>query len=911
MKMPLRLRRIDAADVALPPDTSAQAAPKRCLQVARGLQAIPQGRHTTTQPMTAIEARDDPAQATGEPPGFLRRFAMPAIAVVLLVLAWFAVSHLAANVSYADIRSAIDGTGARALIAALAFTALSFAALTVYDLSALAFVGRRLPLPVVALTSFCAYAVGNTVGFGALTAGAIRYRFYTSQGVEPEEIAGIVTFVTLAFGLGLAGVAGAGMLAAGGELAGLLSPAAARLLGGAVLLALAGLVLAAGDGRTLRLFSRDWRLPSRRLMLRQFFATAVDVSASAAVLWALLPTGSASLPAVIALYAVAVGLGVLSHVPAGLGVFETVIVAGLGPRAGVDAVLGALVLYRVIYHLVPLVLAVLAISALEMRRVVASPLAALALRAATRMAPPTIGAFTLVLGAVLIFSGVTPVGEAPLTLLAAWLPLPLVEGAHFLGSVLGVVLLLVARGLVFRLDGAWWLAMVLVPLSMVLAMAKGVALGEAVLLATLLTGLIASRRVFSRPASLLHQALSPGWLAAMGTLVVTAAALLFFVYKEVAYSHELWWQFELSGEAPRSLRAMIGILLTAGFGAGWMLLRPSSGAAARPTRQELDQAMRIVAAQPRTEACLVAMGDKSLLFSADGRAFIMYGRQGRSWVALSDPVGPRECWPELVWRFVEMAGRAGGRAVFYQVAADSLALYADAGLMAFKLGEEARVPLAEFDLHGPRRAGLRQAINRAEREGLEFSILPPAAVPAHLAELAEVSAAWMAYHKVREKRFSLGAFDPDYLQGQPVALLRRGGRIVAFANLLLTELRDEVSIDLMRFVPDAPNGVMEVLLTRLLLHYKDAGHATFNLGMAPLSGLSASEAAPVWHRVGRAVFEHGERYYNFAGLRAFKSKFRPEWRPRYLAVGGGINPMLALTDITVLIGGGLKGVIGK
>ena len=169
----------------------------------------------------------------------------------------------------------------------------------------------------------------------------------------------------------------------------------------------------------------------------------------------------------------------------------------------------------------------------------------------------------------------------------------------------------------------------------------------------------------------------------------------------------------------------------------------------------------------------------------------------------------------------------------------------------------------------------------------------------------------MAYHKVREKRFSLGAFDPDYLRGQPVALLRRNGRIVAFANLLLTELRDEVSIDLMRFVPDAPNGVMEVLLTRLMLHYKDAGHATFNLGMAPLSGLSASEAAPVWHRVGRAVFEHGERYYNFAGLRAFKSKFRPDWRPRYLAVSGGLNPMLALTDITVLIGGGLKGVIGK
>jgi len=862
--------------------------------------------------MVDMATRDDAVPASGESASLLRRVGMPALAVLLLILAWFAVSRLAAEVSYDDLRATIAATAPATLLAALAFTALSFAALTLYDLGALAFVGRRLPLPVVALTSFCAYAVGNTIGFGALTAGAIRYRFYTSQGVEPEEIAGIVTFVTVAFGLGLAGVAGLGLLSAAGEFAHLpLSPAGLQGIGLAVLAVLAGLVLAAGPGRTVRLFAREWRLPSRRLMLRQFLATAVDVSASAAVLWILLPADSASLPAVVALYAVAVGLGVLSHVPAGLGVFETVIVAGLGDRVGIDGVLGALVLYRVIYHLVPLVLAVLVISVLEMRRVVANPLAALALRAATRMAPPTIGAFTLVLGAVLIFSGVTPVGEGPLDLLEVWLPLPVVEGAHFLGSVLGVVLLLVARGLVYRLDGAWWLAMVLVPLSMMLSMAKGVALGETALLATLLLALIVSRRVFSRPASLLHQALSPGWLAAMATLIATAAALLFFVYKEVGYTHELWWQFELSGEAPRSLRALVGIVLTAGFGAGWMLLRPFTAATALPARQEREQAMRIVAAQPRTEACLVAMGDKRLLFSADGRAFIMYGRQGRSWVALSDPVGPRECWPELVWRFVELAGQAGGRAVFYQVSANSLALYADAGLMAFKLGEEARVPLVDFDLKGARRAGLRQAINRGEREQLEFSILPPEQVPARLAELAAVSTAWMAHHKVREKRFSLGAFDPDYLHGQPVAVLTRDGRIVAFANLLLTGLKEEASIDLMRFVPEAPNGVMEVLLTRLMLHFKAEGYAAFNLGMAPLSGLSASAAAPVWHRVGRAVFEHGERFYNFAGLRAFKAKFRPEWQPRYLAVGGGINPMLALTDIAVLIGGGLKGVIGK
>ncbi|NMG36140.1 bifunctional lysylphosphatidylglycerol flippase/synthetase MprF [Azoarcus sp. TTM-91] len=842
----------------------------------------------------------------------LRRLALPAIVVLVLALAWFAFSRLMGEVSYADLKAALDAVPATAIAAALVCTILSFAALTVYDLGALEFVGRKPPRVAVALTSFCAYAVGNTAGFGPLTAGAIRYRFYTPHGVEPDEVARIIAFVSLAFGLGLAGMAGLGLIAAARDFAMLpLPPQALQLLGGLIVALLAGLCFVVGQGRALRLFGHELRLPSRRLILRQFLATAVDVSASAAALWVLLPADSISLPAFIAVYAVAIGLGVLSHVPAGLGVFETVIVAALSSQVAPEKVLGALVLYRVIYHLVPLALAVLLITGLEARRAAASPLVSAALRAGKRLAPPLIGAFTLVLGALLIFSGVTPVGDEPLELLGAAVPLPLVEGAHFLASVLGVVLLIVARGLVYRLDGAWWLAIFIVPLSMVLALVKALALGEVLLLAALFAALLASRKSFSRQASLLHQALTPGWLAAVATLMITAVALLLFVYKDVAYTNELWWQFEFYSEAPRSLRALLGVLLTASVGAGWILLRPAARASALPTAEELAQARRIVAAQPRVDAGLVAMGDKSLLFSEDGRAFIMYGRQGRSWVALSDPVGPRECWSGLVWRFVEMARQAGGRAAFYQVAPDSLALYADAGLMAFKLGEEARVSLPGFDLKGAKRANLRQALNKAEREGLVFEVVGTAEVGGILPELQAVSDAWMGHHQVREKRFSLGAFEPDYVCSQPVAVLKQAGHIVAFATLLTTELKEEASIDLMRFLPGAPNGVMDVLLLRLILHFQGEGYAWFTLGMAPLSGLSGSEAAPVWHRVGRAVFEHGERFYNFSGLRAFKAKFQPEWQPRYLAVSGGINPMLALADITVLISGGLKGVIGK
>ncbi len=81
--------------------------------------------------------------------------------------------------------------------------------------------------------------------------------------------------------------------------------------------------------------------------------------------------------------------------------------------------------------------------------------------------------------------------------------------------------------------------------------------------------------------------------------------------------------------------------------------------------------------------------------------------------------------------------------------------------------------------------------------------------------------------------------------------------------------------------------------------------------MAPLAGLSERRSSPVWDRVGRTVYEHGERFYNFKGLKAFKAKFHPRWEPRYMAAGSGLNPVISLMDATLLIGGGMKGLVRK
>jgi phosphatidylglycerol lysyltransferase len=259
----------------------------------------------------------------------------------------------------------------------------------------------------------------------------------------------------------------------------------------------------------------------------------------------------------------------------------------------------------------------------------------------------------------------------------------------------------------------------------------------------------------------------------------------------------------------------------------------------------------------------------------------------------------------------EISDHHGGECVFYQVGPERLALYADLGLAALKIGEEARVALPGFSLEGGARADLRQAHRRAQRDGASFEVLPPAQVETLLPALQRISDAWLAAKSTGEKRFSVGSFSGPYLRQFPLALVRAAGKPAAFANLWTTATHAELSVDLMRFGPDAPRGAMDYLFTELMLWGRGEGYQWFNLGMAPLSGLEAHPLAPAWHRVGNFIFRQGEHFYNFEGLRHYKAKFEPSWEPRYLVARGGLALPRVLVDVSVLIAGGMKELFTK
>jgi phosphatidylglycerol lysyltransferase len=436
---------------------------------------------------------------------------------------------------------------------------------------------------------------------------------------------------------------------------------------------------------------------------------------------------------------------------------------------------------------------------------------------------------------------------------------------------------------------------------MVVSLIKGFDYEEAIFLAVIVVALVGCRGRFYRHGSLIHERFTAGWVAAVLLAVVCTIWLGLFAYHHVEYATELWWQFAFRSDASRFLRASIGAVAVLLLFATRKLVSASHAQPVRPMEEDLATAVPLVQASSRTSANLALLGDKSLLFADDRTAFIMYGIQNRSWISMGDPVGPEAAQAELVWAFRELVDRYDGWPVFYEVDERRLSLYLDQGLTLLKLGEEARVPLPTFGLEGSARRGLRQTHNRGQREHCEFMMVPQAEGAEWLPTLKTISDAWLADKHASEKGFSLGFFDEAYLKRNPCAVVRQNGQAIAFANVWASANHDELSIDLMRYAPGSPSGVMEYLFIELMLWGKQEGYQWFNLGMAPLSGIENRPLAPLWNRAVNLAFRYGDHFYSFEGLRSYKEKFDPVWSPKYLASPGGLALPRILADITTLI----------
>src|SRR5262245_42552078 len=556
------------------------------------------------------------------------RHALPAlIGLALFVLALTVLRQELQAATWHGLTRGVLATPMPQLALALLLTVLNYAVLTGYDFLAFAYIGRRLSWDRIVLASFLAYAIANNIGFAMLSGASVRYRFYTRWGVTAEELSRIVFSYLVTFWLGL-------LLLGGVSLATSRLPEALDVPG-ASLAAPIGVILAltavgyvvASIVRTepLRFGRVTLPLPTPRIAAAQLLVSAIDWTLAAAVLYALLPASSLTFIGLLGAFVVAQLVGLASHVPGGIGVFEGLMVLLLSPFLSSTSVLPALLVYRAVYYLLPLAIALVALVADEIhqRRAQAARLSALLGRMTEELAPRVLALFTFLSGVVLLLSGAAPAAPGRLSIVGQLFPLGIVEASHFVGSIVGVALLLLSQGLARRLDAAYLLTRYAMTVGIVASLLKGVAYEEAIVLAVVLAMLWRARPAFDRRAALFETRFSAGWIFAIVGAMTASIWLGAFAFQHVEYSSELWWQFELHGEASRFLRGLVGAAVCLLLFALARLIAPAPHEVVEPTDADLEGAAAIIGRQSSTFPFLAFLRDKTLLFDEARTGFVI------------------------------------------------------------------------------------------------------------------------------------------------------------------------------------------------------------------------------------------------------------------------------------------------
>jgi len=499
---------------------------------------------------------------------FRRRISL-AIDLALFGLALGVLRRVLAEYHYVDVLAAIHQLGGWPIGGCLALSALGYSALIGYDYLSLRLVGKPLPLRQMWLPSFVSFAVANSAPVAILTGGGLRYRLYSGLGLTPGETAGLTAVNVMTYAMGLFTVAGFAFLFTPLQVPPELHFPVRSLqaVGVIFLLFLVGAFTASTlHRRAIRLWRWRIELPPPRRLLAQLAVACADWLLSSTALYVLLAAaGATDYPRFLSGFLLAQIVTLVVPLPGGIGVFEAIMLLLRPAGVGVPMVAAALLLYRVSYYLIPLAAAGTALiwrgTARRPEGVAPSPLAEIA----QALVPHLLAVLTFLSGLWLLLFGALPSDPGRLAWLGRLLPLAVIEGSHFLGSMVGTGLLLLSWGLARRIQGAWRLTLGLVALGIPAALLRSGDLGIAGILLLLAMALVAARHAFERRTHMTSEPFDAGWALATLMAIATVAVLAQFARQHVEYADRMWWEFAIDQDAPRALRMVVGIGLVGAF----------------------------------------------------------------------------------------------------------------------------------------------------------------------------------------------------------------------------------------------------------------------------------------------------------------------------------------------------------
>ena len=473
--------------------------------------------------------------------------------------------------------------------------------------------------------------------------------------------------------------------------------------------------------------------------------------------------------------------------------------------------------------------------------------------------------------------------------------------SRFVTMFAGIALIVVSVNIRKRKRRAYNTVFVMLALSCLFHIAKGLDFREAFISFASLAALIPARKYFTVRSA------RPGLgrtLAGVGWVVVVCAlyGILGFWFFD---RREFGLEFSITGSIRRTFEFMLFLddpaIVPRTRLARWFvqslealsisLIIYTAIKLYRPVLYRLREAPRdrqaaaeILRKHGRTALDYFAIwSDKSIFLTRAHDAFIAYRVSGNFAVVLGDPIGPEDRIADTIAEFESYCTQSDWEPVFHQATPYYWSLYRSMGFRRLKLGDEAIVDLTRFTLEGRPQKELRHAVRRLERDGYTLEYVEPPASDEVVAQMKEISNDWLEHRGHRERRFTLGLFEERYVrESRLLVTLDASGRPVAFMNIVPSYREGEATIDMMRQRSDAPNGVIDFMFVKLFTDSKAQGCTRFSLGLAPMSGFQPDEVAGVEEKIVHYFFSRMNFWFNYQGLRRYKAKFATIWEPRYL-----------------------------
>jgi uncharacterized membrane protein YbhN (UPF0104 family) len=648
----------------------------------------------------------------------LLRQAPTLLGVLLLVGAIYVVQREFRGLKLADIQAALNDLPIHRLAVSFLWTVLAFGILSFYDRLGTIYAGHVVSHGKAAFASFCAYTLAHNLGFAAVSGAAVRYRLYAQWGLTPLQIGKVVAFCSLTFGLG-ALVLGGGILFAEPDavpfFGARLSAWVMYAIGAGMWVIVGAYVTLSRLVGTVRIFGHEIGLPGWRMAILQVLLATVDVGVTAAIFYALLPEAPGlTYLRFLGIYLASYTAGMAANLPGGLGVFDTAVLLGLEPYMEPPQIVGAILVFRLYYYIIPLFLAGGLFAGNELllrgRGVLGTAAQSRGVQAIGLWSQPDLvaaagtGAVALC-GALLMSVGVLEgLGDwGSWEESYFWM---ISEVGAYSPSLVGAALMVMAVGLSLRVRLAWTGSIALLLTGAVFVVLHGglpwVA-GVLVLAAALIAPF---GRNFYRHANLLTGKLRAGTVLPLVTLIACVMALASFEPKLRWLDANAFWAVILSPDVPNSLRTSLAGVVALALVALWRLVRPGRVEWLRWNAVTSARFAALGAEPP-------ALAD-GLVWGETGRAAIAFRRLDTLLLALGDPAGDRDDRVSAIWRLRDLARQEGRNPAAWQAGRGLLGTWGDLGLTALPLGADGMPSGEEEGAPGPHAE--RFLVCQAERD---------------------------------------------------------------------------------------------------------------------------------------------------------------------------------------------------